>query len=290
MDTILAIAFFICLGFVAATALWLSLTRPSYRRLGVRGIWEYAALLVQELLPEQKSEFSRLEPRIARRLTEERLVLSSGATLSMGSIEISVAAADFASLASVPMDILTESFEELYVAYARRNEWRLPANDRVVISITTDVNLKPGAFTIIGIPAIPSRSKESDAETSATRHDSFANKTTVPLEKCHIMVTTKDVSNSFSELDSPVRIGRSRSNAITLPYPGVSRHHLSLRHSDSGWTIVPGEQITNPLTVDGTPLTKPQFVDRAMTVGLGKSATISITPDCSRCEGWAQGE
>jgi ABC transport system ATP-binding/permease protein len=82
-----------------------------------------------------------------------------------------------------------------------------------------------------------------------------------------------------------LRIGRAADNDIVIDHTFVSRYHAQLHWSGAGYELVPEPEATNPITVEGKPVTGPLYLHHGLKLRLGGAQAgelvtmIYVSPD-----------
>jgi ABC transport system ATP-binding/permease protein len=66
-----------------------------------------------------------------------------------------------------------------------------------------------------------------------------------------------------------LKIGRAADNDIVIDHSFVSRYHAQLRWSGAGYELVPQPEATNPVTVEGQPVTDPIYLHHGLKLRVG---------------------
>lgn len=66
-----------------------------------------------------------------------------------------------------------------------------------------------------------------------------------------------------------LKIGRAAANDIVIDHSFVSRYHAQLRWSGAGYELVPQPEATNPVTVEGQPVTDPIYLHHGLKLRVG---------------------
>jgi ABC transport system ATP-binding/permease protein len=162
----------------------------------------------------------------------------------------------------------------------------------IVLPATGDATrARPADHTLVATPeqltalADDTRSERRDAKQETMIGELPPSR---PEEAPMLLVTVAGSPPETHKLTGLLlKIGRAADNDIVIDHSFVSRYHAQLRWSGAGYELVPQPEATNPVTVEGKPVTDPIYLHHGLKLRVGGAQAgelvtlIYVAPDGS---------
>jgi ABC transport system ATP-binding/permease protein len=164
-----------------------------------------------------------------------------------------------------------------------------PDPSATIVRSPDETTVRPADRTMVATPdQLAALAEETSTETGDARYETMIGELppTRPEVAPMLVVTVAGSPPETHKLTGLlIKIGRAADNDVVIDHNYVSRYHAQLQWSGAGYELMPQAEATNPILVEGQPVTDPIYLHHGLKLRVGGAQAgelvtmIYVSPD-----------